>query len=114
MAMDGSEPALCPLLLDGCLQLSDAAVEGFFLCGRDGVAAGAVAGAAADAVAQSSSRGKGGFKLREEFIDLVLLTGVGSSELVERPLDDLVYMYGGGCQVVGMGVKIIGQVCALR
>ena len=95
----------------GGLELSDAAVMVFLLCGGEVVVSTA---AAANFFALYSSRGKGGFKLREEFIDLVLLTGVGSSELVERRLDDLVYMYGGGCQVVGMGVKIIGQVCALR
>ena len=99
--------------LDGCFQLHDAAVEDFFLSGGNGVAAGAVAAAAADAVALYSSRGKGGFNLREEFLDIVVLTGEGPSELVERPLEDLVPMCGGCCQVVEMGVEIVGQVRAL-
>ena len=42
-----------------------------------------------------------------------MLTGEGPSELVERPLDDLVSVCGGGCQVVEIGVKIVGQVHAL-
>ena len=46
MAVDGAEPAVYPILLDGCLGLRDAAVEGLFLCGVDGVAAGAGAAAA--------------------------------------------------------------------
>ena len=50
MAVGGAKLALEPLSFDGCLQLRE--VESFFLCGRDGVADGAVA---ADAVATSYS-----------------------------------------------------------
>ena len=90
VAVGGAKPALDPLFLDGCLQLCDAAVEGFFLYGGDGVAA------ATDADDPSSSRGKCLFKLREEFLDLVVLIGGGFGELVEIPLDDLVSVRGGG------------------
>ena len=55
------------------------------------------AAAAADGVAPSSSRGKGGFELREEFLDLVGLTCGGPSDLVESPLDSLVSVRGSGC-----------------
>ena len=117
MDVGGEEPTLDPLSFGGCLQSRDAAVQGFFLCGRDGVTddavATAVAAAANDAVALSSSRGKGGFNLCEEFLDLVLLTGGGPGELVESPLENLVSMLGGGCQVVKMDVKIFGEVRAL-
>ena len=55
MAVGGPKPSLCPLAIDGRLQLRDAEVEGFFLCGAYGIAVGAVAAAAANAVAPSSS-----------------------------------------------------------
>ena len=44
----------------------------------------------------------------------MVLTGGGPSELVGHPLEDLVSLRGGGCQVVKMGVEIVGQFCALR
>ena len=53
MAVGGTEPALYPLALDGRLELRDLVVEGFFLCGGDGVLAGA--GAAVAAVVPSSN-----------------------------------------------------------
>ena len=109
MAVGGAEPALDPLALDGRLELRDAAVEGFFLCGGDSAAGGA--GAAA--VVLSSNGGKGRFKLREEFLDFVVLARGGPSDIFERPLDDLVTVCGCGCQVVKMGVKIVIQVRAL-
>ena len=40
MDVGGAEPALYPLLLDGRLELRDSEVEGLFLCGGEGVAAG--------------------------------------------------------------------------
>ena len=47
MAVGGSEPALHPLALDDGLELRNVAVEGLFLCGGDGIVAGAGAAAAA-------------------------------------------------------------------
>ena len=102
-----------PLALDCCLELRDAAVEGFFLFGSDGGTGGACASAAAAAVVSSYNGGKGGFNLRKEFLDFDVLTGGGPSKMVERPLDDIVTVCRCGRQVVEMGVKIIGQVCAL-
>ena len=56
---------------------------------------------------------QGGFKLHEEFLDFVVLTGGGPSELAERPFENLVSVCDGGCQVVTMGFKIVGQVRTL-
>ena len=42
-----------------------------------------------------------------------MLTGGGPNDLVKRLVDYLVYMCGGGCQVVKMGAEIISQVHAL-
>ena len=78
------------------------------MCGGDSVAVGAVsAAAAADTEAPSSSRGKGRFKLRQEFFDLVVLIGGGFGELVESPLDDIISVRGGGGQVSEVGVKVL-------
>ena len=54
MTVGGSEPDLYPLVLDGRLELRDAAVEGFFLCGSDGVEAGAGASTATAVVPSSN------------------------------------------------------------
>ena len=63
MAVDGAKSALGPLSFDGSLELFGAAVEGFILVGGEvGVSA-----STSTAVVPSSSRGKGGFKLREDF-----------------------------------------------
>ena len=105
----GSEPALDPLALDFRLELRNAAVEGVFLFGSDG---GVVAAAAA-AVFLSSNRGKGGFNIRREFLEFSVLASGGPSEMVERPLNNLVTVCRCGCQVVKMGVEIAGQIIAL-
>ena len=91
VSLGGAKTALDALALDGRLESRDAAVEGFFLFGGDGVVGGA--GAAADATASvvpSSNGDKGGFNFREEFIDLSVLANGRPSKMVERPLDDLV------------------------
>ena len=54
MAVGGAEPALYPFVLDGRLELRDAAVECLFLCGGDGVAASAGAANAAAVVLSSN------------------------------------------------------------
>ena len=99
-----------PLALDCRLELRDAAVEGFFLFGGDGGVGGS--GAAATVVLYSNG-GKGGFNLREEFIDFNVLAGGGPSDMVEHPLENLVTVCCCNRQVVEMGVKIVGQVRAL-
>ena len=93
--------------LDCQLELRDAAVEGFFLFGGDSGVGGAGAAAAA-AVISSSNGGKGGFNLRKEFLDFGVLTGGGPSKIFEHPLDDIVTVCCCGCQVVKIGVKIVG------
>ena len=108
MAVGGAEPALDPLALDGCLELRDAAVKGFFLFGGDGVVGGAGA-----AVVLSSNGWKGGFNLREEFLDFAALACGGQSEMVDCPLDDIVTVCGCDRQVVEIGIAIVGQVRAL-
>ena len=115
VTVGGAEPSLDPLALDFRLELRDAAVEGLFLFGGDGGVggSGAAAASASAAVVSSSNGGKGGFNLREEFLDFAVLSSGGPSDMVERPLDDLITMCRHGCQVVKMGVKIVGQVCAL-
>ena len=77
----------------GGLDLSDAAVMVFLLCGGEVVVSTA---AAANFFALYSSRGKGGFKLCEEFFDLVILVGGGFSEMDESPLDNLIAVRGSG------------------
>ena len=77
-----------------------------------GIGASAAAATAADVVA-SSNGGKGGFNLREEFLDFAVLVISEPSEMVERPLDNLTTMCRCGCQVVEVGVKIVGQIHAL-
>ena len=113
MAMGGAEPAVYPLALDGHLELRDAEVEGFFFFGVDGVVGGAGDTAAA-VIVTSSSGGKGGFNLRKEFLEFAVLDRGGPSNMVERPLDNLVNVCGCGRQVVEMGVEISGQVRALE
>ena len=89
------------------------AVESLFFFVSDGGVGGDGATAAA-AVVASSTGGKGGFNFREEFLDFAVL-GIGRpSEVVEHPLDNLVTMCCCGRQVVKVGVKIVGQMCALR
>ena len=111
MTVGWAETALDPLALDLSLESRDAAVKGFFLFCGDCGAGGAVS--AATSVVSSSNGGKGRFNLREDFLDFNVLTGGGPSEMFERPLDDLVTLCCYGCQVVKMGVKIVGQVCSL-
>ena len=103
MDVGGAEPALGPLALDCRLELRDAAVEGFFLFGGDGVMGGAGAAAAA-VVVPSSNVGKGVFNLRKEFLDFSVLNYCVPSKMVKRPLDDLVTMCGCGRQVVKIGI----------
>ena len=55
--------------------------------------------AVATAVVTSYSQGKGGFKIREEVFDLVVLVGGVLGELAESPLEDLIAVRGGGGQV---------------
>ena len=93
------------------MELRDAAVEGFFLFVGDGGVGGA--GAAAAAIVSSSNGGKGGFNLREEFLDFAVLVSGRPSRMVDRPLDDFVTVCCCGCQVDKMGVKIVGQIRAL-
>ena len=97
---------LDPLALDCRLELRDVAVKGFFLFGGDSGVGGAGAAAAA-AVVSSSNGGKGGFNLREEFLDFSGLTGGGPSKIVEHLLDIIVTVCCCGFQVVKMGVKIV-------
>ena len=113
VSVGGSGSTLGLLALDCRFELLDAAVESFFLFGGDSGVGGAGAAAAA-AVFSSSNGGKGGFNLREEFLDFSVLTGGGPSNIVEHPLDDIVTVCCCGCQVDKMGVKIVGQVRALR
>ena len=75
--------------------------------------AGAANAAASAAVVSSSNGGKGGFNLREKFLYFAVLDSGGLSEMVERPLDNVVTVCHCGCQVFEMGAKIVGQVCAL-
>ena len=113
VSLGGAKTALDALALDGRLESHDAAVEGFFLFGGDGVVGGA--GAAADATASvvpSSNGGKGGFNIHEEFLDFAVLACGGPSDMVEHPLDNIVAVCGCGCQVVKIGVKIVSQVYA--
>ena len=72
MAMGREKSALDPLSFDGSLELHDAAVEGLLLGGGE-----VSVFAAAAAVVPSSSQGKGGYKLHEEFFDFVVLVGGG-------------------------------------
>ena len=109
MAAGGEKFALDPLSLDIILELHDAVAEGFILVGRE---VGASATAAA-AVVLPSSRGKGIFKLRENFFDCVVSVGGGLGDLNESPLDDLVSVSGGGGKVVKVGVKVLGYFFAL-
>ena len=107
------KPTFYPYFLDGWLQLRDAVVEGLFLCCKDNVASSAVSAVAANAVPPSSSREKGRFNPCEDFIYLVVLNGLGPIELIKRPLDNIVSVHYGGCQIFEMGVEIVGQVFAL-
>ena len=104
VSVGGAEPTLDPLALDGRLELRNAAVEGFFLFGGDGVVCGA--GAAADAanVVPSSNEGKGGFNLCKEFLEFYVLDRGGPSKMVKRTLEDLVTVCGCGRQVVKIGI----------
>ena len=102
LAVGAAEPALDPLALDGRLELRDAAVEGFFFFGDDGGVGGA--GTAAAAIVPSSNGRKGGFNLRKEFLNFDVLASSRPSEMVNRPLDDLVIVCRCGHQVVEMGV----------
>ena len=74
---------------------------------------GGAGAAAAAAVVPSYNGGKGGFNLCEEFLDFAVLASGGPSEMVERPLDDLVTVCCCGRQVVKMGVEIVVHICAL-
>ena len=85
MDVGGAEPALGPLALDCRLELRDAAVEGFLLFGGDGGVVDAGASTTA-AIVPSSNGGKGGFNLREEFLDFAVLASGGPSNMVERTL----------------------------
>ena len=69
---------------------------------------------AAAAVVSSSNGGKGGFNLCKEFLDFAVLVIGGTSDMVERPLDDLVTVCRCGRQVVEVGVEIVGNIRALR
>ena len=84
------------------MELHDAVVEGFLLGG------GEVGAPAAAAVFSSSIRGKGGFKLREEFWGFVVSVGGGLGELAESPLDYIIALSVGGGQVVEVGVEVLG------
>ena len=44
----------------------------------------------------------------EEFLDLVVLVGGGLGELAKIPLDNIVAVRGGGCQVFEIGVEVFG------
>ena len=70
------------------------------------------AGAAASVV-PSSNGDKGGFNIREEFLDFSVLASGRPSNMVERTVDDLVTVCHYGCQVVKMGVEIVVHICAL-
>ena len=74
---------------------------------------GGAGAAAAAALVASSKGGKGVFNIREKFLDFDVLEIGGPSELVERPLDDLVTVCLCSCQVFEIGVEIVGQVCTL-
>ena len=104
MAVGGEKSALDPFSLDRGLELHDAVVNGFLLGGGEVGTSTAVAGA----VVLSSSQGKGGFKLREEFFDFVVSVGGGLGELAKSPLGDLVAAIGDGGQLVKVGVKVLG------
>ena len=87
-----------------------------FLFGSVGGVGGAGAADTAVTAANvvlSPNVGKGGFNLCEEFLDFAVLDSGGPSEMVERPLDDLVTVCRCSRQVVEMGIEIFGQVCAL-
>ena len=74
---------------------------------------GGAGAAAAAALVASSKGGKGVFNIREKFLDFDVLGIGGPSELVERPLDDLVTVCCCGCQVFEVGVEIFGKIRAL-
>ena len=112
VSVRGAEPTFDPLALDCRFELLNAAVKSFFLFGGDG-GVGVTGAAAAAAVVASSNGGKGAFNLREEFLDFAVLVIGTPSEMVERPLDDLVTVCPCSCQVVEVKVKIVGQICAL-
>ena len=57
-------------------------------------------------VALSSSLGKGGIKICEEFFDLVVRVGGRIGDLDESPLDDLVAVRGGGSQLVEACIEL--------
>ena len=59
-------------------------------------------------VALSSSLGKGGIKICEEFFDLVVLVDGGLGELAESPLDNHVPVSGDSGQVVKVFVEVFG------
>ena len=100
-----------PLALDCRFWLFDAAVGSFFLFGGGSGVVGV--GAATAAVPASSTGGKGGFNFREEFLDFAVMGICGPSKMVEHPLKDSVTRCCCGCQVVEVGIKIVGQICAL-
>ena len=112
MSVGGAEPTLDPLALDCRFEFSDAAVKSFFLFGGDSFVGGTGA-AAASAVVASSNGGKGGFNLCEDFLDFAVLVIGRPSEMVKRPLDDLVTVCHCGRQVVKVGIKIVVQIRAL-
>ena len=60
------------------------------MCGSDSIVFGSGAAPAAAAVVLSSKIVKGGFNIRKEFLDFVLLACGGPSKMVEHPLEDLV------------------------
>ena len=75
---------------------------------------GVGAAAAAATMVLSSNGGKGGFNLRKEFLDFTVLVIGGPSEMVDCTLDDLVTMCRCSCQVVKVGLEIVGKIRALR
>ena len=84
------------------MELHDAVVKGFLLGG------GEVGAPSAASVVLSSIRGKGGFKLREEFLGFVVSVGGGLGELDEIPLDYIISLSVGGGQVVIVGIEVLG------
>ena len=89
VSVGGAGATLGLLALDCRFELFDAAVKSFFLFGGDNGVGGAGAAAATTVVA-SSNGGKGRFNLREEFLDFAVLVICGLSNMVERPLDNIV------------------------
>ena len=112
VSVGGAEATLYSLALDCRFEFFDAAVKILFLFGSDG-GVGRSSVVAAAAVVASSNGGKGAFNFHEEFLDFSVLGIGGPSKMVEHPLDDIVTMCGCGCQVVEVGVEIVGKIRAL-